>query len=470
MTKKCLLAIGLIACLAGCAVPSPFVLAPAPATPPSYKNAPNEASVVLDSKWWMLYNDSVLTHLVETVLKRNPYSEFAVLNLAQAHAGVQAASADLLPNVGLGASGDNSHTSVNTPLGKLLGGRTIAGKTFKLGINASWQIDLWGRVAQAVEAARAQEGVAKATQRSIELVLISEVAVAYWQYRAADADHALLARIRAQRAEAARLIALRVKAGLSTEQDWVEAKVELAKIEAEMSEVAVKRTMAEQELATLMVEPVKGFSVPPDTAYRLPGIPKISPGLPATILSRRPDLMVSAQNIRALVAQEKIAETAFYPSIGLTSGYGFASSQLKGLVNHDSREFSLGPLALSLPIFEAGRNQANLEAARARYQQAVHVHQVSVLIALREVDDALVQVESAHEQMRLLDEALVATHRGTAVAEARYTHGQNNYLKVTSAKTEALALERKRIHSHTEGLLATVRLAAALGGGWTDAP
>jgi len=466
MNKTRPLIIALMSLLGGCAAQGSFAPAPEPVTPPSYRNAPAEVPNTLQANWWRIYQDPVLNHLVETVQERNPYTEVALLRVAEAQAGVQATSADLLPNVGFGASADKSHTSVNTPLGKLLGGRTIAGKTYKLGVSASWQLDLWGRVAQAVEAAKAQAGAAEAVKRQIALVLASEVAVAYWQFRAADADHALLTKIRDERAEAVRLGSLRLEAGLGTEQDWLDAKVELAKVEAEMSEVRVKRAMAEQELATLMVEPVKDFRVPSDPAYRLPAIPQVAPGLPAVILARRPDLMESTQNIRALLAVERIAETAFYPSISLTGAYGFASSQLKSAVNHSSREFSIGPLALYLPLFDAGRNQANLDAARSRYRQAVDVHQVSVLIALREVDDALVQVEAANEQMRTLGLSLAASQRASAVAKARFEYGQNTYQKVASARASALAVERSLVRSQSEGLLATVRLVAALGGGW----
>ncbi|WP_349573179.1 efflux transporter outer membrane subunit [Azotobacter salinestris] len=459
--------LGLAVLLQGCSI-EPFVPAPDPEFPASYRNASPDEPNNVDVRWWRVYRDPVLDYLVESVLERNPYTQFGELHVAEGHAGVLGARADLLPNLNFGASRDESHTSTTTPLGELLQQGTIAGQSNRITTNTTWQIDLWGRIAQAVELAKAKLGVAEATRRSVALILAREVAVAYWQFRAAEADYALLKQIRAEREETVRLIGRRLDIGLNTEQDLIEAKVRLARVEAEMHEAAVKRDMNEQELAILMVVDVKDFRVPSPPEYALPDIPKVAPGLPAIILSRRPDLMDSSERLRALIAQERIAETAFYPSISLTSRYGFASQDLSDITDHASREFSFVPISLSLPIFDAGRNRANLEAARLRYQQHVNVHKVNILIALRQVDDGLTQVQAAEERLRILGEALEASHRRADVAEARYAVGQNNYLEVNRARDDALSLQRKQVRSRIDGLMATTMLMEALGGGWNE--
>ncbi|MFD1693647.1 efflux transporter outer membrane subunit [Azotobacter chroococcum] len=422
----------------------------------------------MDVRWWRVYRDPVLDYLVEGVLERNPYTQFGELHVAEGQAGVLSTRADLFPNLNFGASRDESHTSTNTPLGELLQQGTIAGQSNRITTNTAWQIDLWGRIAQSVELAKAKLGVAEATRRSVALVLAREVAVAYWQFRAAEADHALLEQIRAERAEAVRLIGMRLDTGLNTEQDLLEAKVRLARVEAEMHEAVVKRDMNEQELAILMVVDVKDFRVPSPPEYALPEIPTVAPGLPATILSRRPDLMDSSERLRALIAQERIAETAFYPSISLTSRYGFASQDLSDLTKHASREFSFVPISLNLPIFDAGRNRANLEAARLRYQQHVNVHKVNILIALRQVDDGLTQVQAARERLSILDEALEASQRRADVAAARYAVGQSNYLEVTRAQDNSLSLQRRQVRSRIDGLMAATMLMEALGAAGTS--
>ncbi len=457
---------GLAGLLAGCAAGPPFAPSPGAVTPPQYRNAGPEADNNLPQKWWLVYNDPALSELIETTLRDNPYSDIALMRVAEARAQLQVAATDRLPYVGAEAAAKNSHSSVTTPLGQLLGGRTISGNEFSVGANTSWQLDLWRRVAHAVEAAQARVGMAQAVARSAELVLATEVAVAYWQFRDANADVALLTGIRAQRTEAVGLLAQRLDAGLGDERGLARAQVELGNVEADIAEARKKRTLAEQELGTLAVKPLREFAVPDDPLYNLPAIPAITPGLPAIILARRPDLAESSQSIRGLLAQEQIAETAFYPTIGLTGDFGFASSQLKEVLRSDSRQFSIGPLALSLPIFDGGRNRANLDLARAQYREAVDLHRSKLLIALREVDDALTEIKASQDQMQVQADTLAAAQRLVRAAKSRYDEGESNYVDVTSVECEALAAERKLIRSRTEGLLATVRLVGALGGGW----
>jgi multidrug efflux system outer membrane protein len=459
------LSAALPALLAACAPSTPFVPATPPQAPPQYKNAA-AAESNLTRKWWLVYDDPLLTELVETTLRDNPYTEIGLMRVAQARALVHAAAADGRVQVKAETSVKNSHSSQTTPLGKLLGGQSISGNEFAVGIGGGWQIDLWNRVANAIEAAKARADAAEIFARNVELVLSMEVAVTYWRYRGADAELALLGKMRARRAEAVELLMRRLEAGVGDERLLTRAYVELGNAEADIVEATKRRTLMEQELATLAVKPLKDFAVPPDPAYRMPAIPAVAPGVPALILARRPDLAETSQTIRELLAQQAIAETAFYPTIALTGNFGFASEQLADLLRSDSRQFSIGPLALSLPILDGGRNEANLEAARARYREAVNVHRSKLLIALREVDDALTEVQAARDQMRVRTETLRAAQRLVALARSRYEEGDASYIDVAWMENEALSVERDMTRNQVEGLLATVRLITALGGGW----
>jgi outer membrane protein, multidrug efflux system len=459
------LSAGLLALLAACAPSTPFVPATPPQAPPQYKNAA-AAESNLTRKWWLVYDDPLLTELVETTLRDNPYTEIGLMRVAQARALVQAAAADGRVQVKAETSLKNSHSSQTTPLGKLLGGQSISGNEFAVGIGGGWQIDLWNRVANAIEAAKARADAAEIFARNVELVLSMEVAVTYWRYRGADAELLLLGKMRARRAEAVELLTRRLEAGVGDERFLTRAYVELGNAEADIVEATKRRTLMEQELATLAVKPLKDFAVPPDPAYRMPNIPAVTPGVPALILARRPDLAETSQTIRELLAQQAIAEAAFYPTIALTGNFGFASEQLGDLLRSDSRQFSIGPLALSLPILDGGRNEANLDAARARYREAVNVHRSKLLIALREVDDALTEVQAARDQVRVRTETLRAAQRLVAIARSRYEEGDASYIDVAWMENEALSVERDMTRNQVEGLLATVRLITALGGGW----
>lgn len=468
MLEKVTSGIVLASLVVGCANVNQTSQIPAPAVPQRYKNADAQSTNNLPHRWWRIYRDEKLNALVEAALQDNPYTQIGRLRLVAARAQVQGADADRMPYAGASAGVSNSRTSVNTPLGTALGGNTISGNKFTLGFDFAWQFDVWKRIAHAVEAANAKVGMEQAFSDMVRLVLSSEVVVTYWQYRAAESDLVLLTAIRDKRAETESLLAERLNAGLINELDLARARLELANTEAEVEEARKRRSLAEHELATLVVKPLAEFSLPYDTTYQFPSLPVITPGLPASVLGRRPDLMESTQNIRALLAQKEIAETAFYPSIGLTGNFGLASTELKDLLQAGSRQFSLGPIAISLPIFDGGKNRANLAAAEAHYQEAINLHQSKLLIALREVDDALTEIKSYEVQMRAQRESLLAAGRVSLLAKSRYEKGMINYLEVANSEREALAARRKLLQSHAQALLATVRLVGALGGGWDN--
>jgi multidrug efflux system outer membrane protein len=201
-----------------------------------------------------------------------------------------------------------------------------------------------------------------------------------------------------------------------------------------------------------------------DTALPLP--PAIPVGLPASLLGQRPDLASSVETLRSFNAQIGVAQGAFYPALNLTGNYGYASESLRNLAQGSARQFSFGPLALSLPVFDAGRNRANLKLAQARYDEAVANHEGRLLTALREVEDALSDVQQRQQQGDVQAQAQQAAARALLVAQARYDRGVSTYLDVTDAQRSTLAADRAAAQIRTQRLLAAVSVARALGGGW----
>jgi multidrug efflux system outer membrane protein len=465
LLKQTAICTTLASLLVGCATPALPTPAPTELVPPSYQHASAASENNVPRQWWRLYHDATLNELVETTLRDNPYTQVAHLRQIAAEAQTRLAGADRLPQLNTGVGFSNSRTSTNTALGQILGHQTISGDKITAGFDAAWQVDVWNRVGYAVAAAKAGEEAEQAFTRMIEQTLSWEVAVSYWQYRLAESDLELLTDIRQQRAEAESVLTGRFNAGLISELDLARARLESRNAEADIEDAKQRMSLAEHELATLTVKPVAQFSVPRDPAYRLPEVPAISPGLPASILRHRPDLAQSAQNIRALLAQKEIADTAFYPSISLTGNFGFASLDLRNLTNSDSRQFSLGPIAISLPILDGGRIRANQTIADARYREALNVHKVQLLIALREVDDALTEAESCRNQAALLQAARDSAQRVSLLAHARYDKGAVNYLEVAQADRDLAAAEFKLQHNHLKGLQASTQLIYVLGGG-----
>ena len=278
---------------------------------------------------------------------------------------------------------------------------------------------------------------------------------------------ALLETTRDARAEAEGLLSSRFNAGLIGEFDMLRARVELASAQADIEDARRRRSLAEHALATLTGRALRDFSVAPtNRAEQLPAPPAVAPGLPADLLARRPDLAASSQLVRAQLAQRAVAQAAFYPTITLTGDFGYASRSLEDLVQGGSRQINLGPLALSLPMFDGGRNQANLALAQAAYHEALAGHRNTLLLALREVDDALTEIEARQAQMRAQQKALDAARRAAGIAGERYNKGVASYLDAIDAQRSVLAIERGVLQSRAHALYASVQLVRALGGGW----
>ena len=458
----------LAAALTGCAgVPGSTATPAEDPVPASYKNASEASQNNVPREWWRMYDDALLNELVETTLRDNPYTQVAHLRMMVARARIDVANADRMPQLGGGMGFSNSRTSKNTPLGEVLGNNTISGNKYTAGFEASWQVDLWNRVGRAVDAAQAGVEAEKAYTRMVEQVLSWEVVVYYWRFRLAESEIALLSAIRGRRAEALAVLERRFEHGLISELEPARARLDLKNAEAEIDDAHRRLSHAEHELATLTVKPVKGFALPRTPSYRLPDVPQISPGVPASILARRPDLDQSTQGLRVLLAQKEIADTAFYPSISLTGSFGFASMELRNLARSDSRQFSIGPIAISLPILDGGRIRASQKIASAQHLAAIHEHKVKLLIALREVDDALSDVESYRRQEELLQAALTAAQRMARMAANRYEKGAVNYLDVAIAERDLAAAELKLARNRLQGLLASTQLIYVLGGGWS---
>lgn len=248
------------------------------------------------------------------------------------------------------------------------------------------------------------------------------------------------------------------------------ARIERANAEADLHEVQRQRNLVEHALATLVGStpsaPLLAAEQIDATAVQLPQPPAIPVGLPASLVGQRPDLAASVAQLKAANAQIGVAEGAFYPALSLTGNFGYASQSLNDLTSGGARQFSAGPLALSLPIFDGGRNRANLALARARYDEAVANHQTKLLSALREVEDALSDLQQRQKQGDVQAQSQQAAARALLVAQARYERGVSTYLDVTDAQRSTLAADRAAAQIRTQRLLATVAVARALGGGW----
>ena len=463
---------GLVAlAVAGCAAVGPDFVAPynGDSAGDAYRHQPLAGvsmPVRLPQQWWSVFGDSELDSLEQAALRANPGVKGAAQRLLQAQAQAGVTRASVGPAVSLGASVANARTSANTSQALALGGRAIEGNAYGAGAAMSYELDLWGRVRRLVEASDSQAQVAELERDGVMLLLSAQVAQAYWQLRGLDVEMAILNDALATRRETEQLLAARLEAGLSGELDSARARVERANAEADLHEAKRQRNRLEHSLATLTGVAPSKLSLPV-SAGNLPPPPVIPAGLPASLLAQRPDLAASVANLRAHNAGIGVAEAAFYPSLQLTGNLGYASENLRDLAQGGSRQFSVGPLALSLPLFDGGRNRANLAVAKARHAEALANHEGKLLTALREVEDALSDLEQRQQQGKAQAQSQQAATRALLVAQARYERGLSNYLDVTDAQRSKLSADRAAAQIGTQRLLATVALARALGAGWS---
>ena len=459
-----------LAALAGCATVGSDFVGPKLAQSAAWRHvdAARFDRARLPAEWWTVFNDPALNALEQRAVRDNPGVKASAQRLLQAQAQLGVFRAAQAPAVNLGASVANSRSSAETSQALALGGRSIKGNNFGLGASLSYELDLWSRVRRVVEAADAQALAAQDDRDGVILLLSAQVAANYWQLRGLDAEMAILHNALGTRRESEQLVEARFNGGLSNELDLSRARVERVNAEADLHDVQRQRNVLEHSLATLAgVSPSAPLIATLGNAD-LPSPPAIPVGLPASLLSQRPDLAASVAQLRAANAQVGVAEGAFYPSLSLTGNFGYASESLSQLFGSGARQFSLGPLALSLPLFDGGRNQANLAVSTARYGEALANHEARLLTALREVEDALSDLRQRQLQGEVQAQAQAAAARAYLVAQARYTRGVSNYLDVTDAQRSALGADRAAVQIRTQRLLATVAVARALGAGWTQ--
>ncbi|NVD98197.1 efflux transporter outer membrane subunit [Massilia sp. BJB1822] len=467
-TKRLALAAAVGLALSACSTVGSDFKAPKNVGDSAFRHAPqgSAAEARLPQQWWTVFGDETLNRLEQQALRDNPSVQAAAQRLLQAEAQLGVARASQQPSLSVNTSVANSRTSANTSQGIALGHRSISGNQYSLGASMSYELDLLGRVRRAVEAADAQALAAQADRDGVLLLLSSQVATSYWQLRGLDAELAILNNALSTRRESEELVNARFNAGLSNELDTSRARIERANAEADLQEVQRQCNQLEHGLAVLLGASPSATVLPAVAGSAMPQPPVIPAGLPASLLGQRPDLAGSVATLRAANAQIGVAEGAFYPALTLTGNFGFASEKLSDALKSGSRVFSAGPLGLSLPIFDGGRNKANLALAKARYEEAIANHQGKLLTALREVEDALSDAQQRKQQGELQSASRDAAARAYQVALARYERGISTYLDVTDAQRSALSTERAAAQIGTQRLLAAVAVARALGAGW----
>lgn len=445
---------------AGCTV-GPNYSRPTVAGQTEWKeSAPSTNALVLPPEWWQVFNDRVLNSLETQAVEANQDLKRAVARVAEARALAGVAEADMYPQISAGAGYSRNRASENTPGAP---NRDLNYHDIRSQFDLSYEVDLWGRVRRTVEAARADTAAVATDLEFVLLTITADVARHYYLVRSLDAEHQVITATVELRRDTLRLQGTRYQAGLINEVDVTRARTELANVEAELHAVNRTRAQFEHALAVLCGQPIESFSVAalPFTA----NVPQIPAGLPSFLLQRRPDLAEAERRLIADSARIGVAQAAFFPTLTLTKTAGLASADLGSFLQGGSRFWSIGP-SVHIPLFEGGRNKANLNAARARYEQSVATYRGKVLNAFREVEDALSDLSTLSAQSEAVDRAVAASRDTAALANERYQQGLSSYLEVVDAQRATLQAERQEVQLRGERAVASILLIKALGGGW----
>jgi outer membrane protein, multidrug efflux system len=423
----------------------------------------NPADTLPRGLWWTVFNDKTLNQLIVRVAIDNQNLQAAAARVTEARALSRAAKADFFPSLALDPTANRFRSSGENGL------PSVQGESFRVPVDMGWELDLWGRVRRSVEAAKNDSLAREAAYYALELAVQTEVAQTYLSLRAKETEQQLFQQSIKLRQENLNMVQSRVKAGISTDLDLSRAETELATAQSDNVGISRDLETLRNALALLVGTTPAGLKLKA-AALSLDSAPPILPaGLPSSLLERRPDIAEAERNLMAANARIGVAKAAFFPTIRLTGFGGYESADIDTLFNWQARAWSLGP-SISLPIFQGGRNRANLKRSEAAYEAAVATYRQSVLVAFREVQDALTGSRLLATQTDFQKKAVVNARQAASLSRKQFEAGLISYFEVLDAERNALAAESQLARLTGQRFVTSTQLIKALGGGWTKVP
>jgi NodT family efflux transporter outer membrane factor (OMF) lipoprotein len=441
------------ASLTGCMV-GPNYKRPIVAAPPQFRaGEPQPAQASLgDVKWFNLFEDSTLRDLIEEGLKANYDIRIAAQRILEAEGRLASTRSAIAPQMSLQA--DAARAGVQSPI-----------QSTARGFGAAiWELDLFGKLRRQTEASRAEFLASADNQKAIMQTLVAQVASAYFDLREYDAELDYVRDSIATRQQSLKLVTSRMEGGVSDmlETDQAKTLVISAQASASLLEKAQEQT---ENLISFLLARQPGPVARGRSLVDQPRPPEVPAGLPSALLERRPDLRAAEQLLVAANARVGAAKAAFYPSITLTAGSGYQSSDLLGVVSRAGGAYGIGGV-LDLPFFDAGRRRGDYKTAKAQSEEALISYQKAISGAFRDVSDALIGYQKSREYSSNV-EALAETLRDQSrFANARYIGGVSSYLEVLDTERQRLTAEQQLAQAQRDVLTSLVQVYKALGGGW----
>jgi multidrug efflux system outer membrane protein len=467
MSKLCLASTLLVLTLAACTI-GPDYKRPQMELPAAWPVSAADADV--SARWWTLYADAQLNLMIEEALGHNSDLRLAAARVDEARAGLTIVRADSLPNVTAGGSAGRSRISERS--GNFFPGIPTEFNDLTVKLNASWEIDFWGRYRRATEAARGDLLASTSARDAVQLSLISDVVRGYFTLRALDSQVTITRRTIETRRESLRLQRMRYDAGEASRLDLRQVEADAAAAEALLPSLEQQQAQQENVLAVLLGRSPRALMESPIErgialeALALP--PAVPAGLQSDLLQRRPDIREAEQRLIAANARIGVARAAYYPSVSLTGMFGFESEKLADLFSAPARiwQFTAGA---AQTVFDAGRTGAQVDIAQARREQQLAVYQGTVQNAFREVKDALTASRKSAERSSAEQNRVKALRDAHRLADLSYRSGESSLLELLDAERGLLDAELNQVVAQRDQLAATADLFKALGGGWDNA-
>ena len=455
--------------MAGCAV-GPNYKRPAVDTPADYRtaasdtNAPAGTNSLADLGWWAVFQEPQLTAYISEALTNNWDIKIAAARVLQAEAALQVARSQFMPNISAGADLVTSRASQNgpNPIPSGVNPQQNYGDVFA-GMSA-YEVDLWGKIRRANEAARARYLATEEAQRTVRQTLVAQVATAYLALLELDYELEIAQRTLDVRTNSLVLTEAREQGGVAAMQDVAQAKILVYGAEASIVDIQRQREQQENLLCILLGRD-------PGTIQRGAGFTsqqvraEVPAGLPSSLLERRPDIRFAEELLIAANADIGQAKAAFYPQLTITGFYGYQSVAFSDLFTSASRTWQFGP-AVTVPLFTGGRLRANLKITQAQYEEALATYQKTVQNSFREVSDSLIAYQRTREFTSRQEQRTQANREAADLANIRYDGGVTSYLEVLYNEQELFTAELNLAQARLNELLSVVQLYRALGGGW----
>jgi NodT family efflux transporter outer membrane factor (OMF) lipoprotein len=444
----------------------PKYVRPATEVPADYKENSNfsvaqPSDAIAKGKWWEIYQDAQLNSLEEQIAVSNPSLKAAQARFDQARAAVRISRSNLYPT----ATGSLAVARIGQSSNKALFSSTTPStyNDFSIPVDASYELDVWGRVRRTVEASRSEAQATAADLANVDLSLQAELALDYFALRGLDAQKQLLDSTVVSYQKALDLTQTRYQGGLASAVDVAQARTQLETTRAQAIDVEVARAQFEHATAVLVGKPPAQFDLPPLPLTAPP--PAIPAALPSDLLERRPDIAAAERRVQEANANIGVARAAYFPAITLGVGGGFESASIGTLLEGPSGFWSLAGQAAEV-LFDGGLRRGTTEQAKAAYEQSVDNYRQTILGAFQEVEDNLAALRILEQEAETQNGAVAAAEHSLSLSVTRYKGGVTNYLEVTTAQTAALADEVTAVNLLSRRLSASVLLVKAIGGGW----